>query len=299
MRAPGRWPSKRSMTSPRPPNAPKLMPPAIYFPSVVRSGVTPRSFCSPPEECLLVITSSKISRMPASRVAARSATRNSGVAGMQPPEPIIGSRMTAAISPACVRRVSSGLLRVVVVRQRDRYGRIDRASAADERQQSAVIAAPEGKNAGATAEGPRRAERHHVGLGAAVGEAHALERGKARAKQRCELAFPFPDRREIEASIDGGVQGGLDARLGMTEQPRRVLAAEVDVAVTVHVFEEASLAARHRRRERRIEQDRARVAAGQDAARPRVYPSAFRAGRGIAFPGLRQRRIEIAVSLSQ
>ena len=123
--------------------------------------------------------------------------------------------------------------------------------------------------------------------------------GKRAQSNGCELAFPFPDRREIEAAIDGGVQGGLDARLGMAEQSRRVLAAEVDVAVTVHVLEEAALAARHRCRERRIEQHRARVAAGQDAARALMDPGALGARRGIALPGLRQRLIEIAVSLSR
>jgi anaerobic selenocysteine-containing dehydrogenase len=53
----------------------------------------------PPDECRLVITSSKTRSVPASRVAARKAVRNSGVAGMQPHEPIIGSTMTAASWP--------------------------------------------------------------------------------------------------------------------------------------------------------------------------------------------------------
>jgi len=76
----------------------------MYFPSVVRSGQIPSRACRPPGPVREVITSSKINRMPASRVAARSATRNSGVAGMQPPDPIMGSRMTAAMfsSPMCL-----------------------------------------------------------------------------------------------------------------------------------------------------------------------------------------------------
>ena len=145
-------------------------------------------------------------------------------------------------------------------------------------------------------EGARRAQRHHVGLGAAVGEAHALERGKARAQQRGELALPLSDGREIEAPIDGGVQGGLDARLGVAEQARRVLAAEVDVALPVHVLEEAALAPRHRCRKRRVEQHRARVAAGQNGTCALMDAGALGPGGRIPLSGIGQSRLETAVS---
>jgi hypothetical protein len=113
------------------------------------------------------------------------------------------------------------------------------------------------------------------------GEAHTLEGGKARAKQSRELALLFPDGSKIQSAIDSGVQGGLDARFGMTEEPRRILAAEVDVAVLVHVLQQAALAARHCRWKGRIEQDRAGVAARQNTACALVYPSTLGAGHGI------------------
>ena len=87
--------------------------------------------------------------------------------------------LLTSISPARRRLLQAGL---------------DRASTADKRQQPAVVAASEGKDARAPAKSPSGAERHHVRLSAAVGEAHTLERRKARAKERCQLALPFSDR---------------------------------------------------------------------------------------------------------
>ena len=90
-----------SMMSAGPPNAPNDMPPPIYLPNVVRSGFTPCTDCSPPGARREVITSSKISSAPIRVVAARNACRYAGSAWMQPPPPIIGSRITAARSAAC------------------------------------------------------------------------------------------------------------------------------------------------------------------------------------------------------
>jgi len=53
------------------------------------------------------MTSSKISSIPSSRVSARSRWRNSGLAAMTPPAPMIGSRITAATSPPSWRRIRS------------------------------------------------------------------------------------------------------------------------------------------------------------------------------------------------
>ena len=71
------------------------MPPAMYLPKVVKSGVTPSIACMPPSLWREVITSSKISSAPVSEQASRRALRNSRVAGMQPPEPSMGSTSTA------------------------------------------------------------------------------------------------------------------------------------------------------------------------------------------------------------
>ena len=106
---------------------------------------------------------------------------------------------------------------VIVVDQRHGYGRIDRTVTTDKCQQPAVVAASEPNDVRPAAESSRRPERHHVRLGAAVGEANALQRRKASAKQRRKLAFPLSNRCKIESSIDGGMQGGADARLGMAE----------------------------------------------------------------------------------
>ena len=70
---------------------------------VIRSGVTPPTPWYPAGPRREVITSSKISTIPNSAVSARSMARNSGRAGMQPPEPVIGSISTAASRSLCAR----------------------------------------------------------------------------------------------------------------------------------------------------------------------------------------------------
>ena len=90
--------SKRSIRSARPPKAPNEEPPPRYLPSAVRSGVTPQAACSPPVDRREVMTSSNTKRMPWRVVSARSISRKPGAAGMQPPAPNMGSRMTAARS---------------------------------------------------------------------------------------------------------------------------------------------------------------------------------------------------------
>src|SRR5581483_7181064 len=105
---------------------------------------------------------------------------------------------------AMARELVERLARVVVVRERDGNRRVEGAAAADERQERAVIAAPEGQHAGPAGEGAGGAQRHHVGLGAAVGEAHALERREAGAQEGCQLPLPLAYGRQVEAAVDGG-----------------------------------------------------------------------------------------------
>src|SRR5262245_30135339 len=83
----------------------------------------------------------------------------------------------------------------------------------------------------------------------------------------------------------------------MTEQASRVFAAEVDVAVIVHVFQVAALATGHRRWKRCIEQNRTRVAAWQHGAGLPMDAVALGPCRGVALSRLRQGAIEIAVAL--
>ncbi len=65
------------------------------------SGAMPSRACCPPADMRLVITSSKTSTAPLRSAASRRACRNAASAGMQPPEPIIGSTRMQARSPAC------------------------------------------------------------------------------------------------------------------------------------------------------------------------------------------------------
>src|SRR5262249_16121228 len=104
------------------------------------------------------------------------------------------------------------------------------------------------------------------------------------------------DRGEVEPAIDRGVEGGQDARLGMAEQAGGVLATKVDIAVMIHVLEDAAFTARHCRWKRCIEQHRAGVAARKTAARMPMDGGTGRTQRIIALPRLGKRAVEVAVA---
>ena len=107
-------------------------------------------------------------------------TGTPGSAAMQPPLPIIGSRITTARSAACSAisdRVASG---IVVGRHHVVERRVDRRSAAGEAEYRAVIAAIEHHHLLAPGENPRQRDRQQVRLGAGVGEPHPLQRRTAR-----------------------------------------------------------------------------------------------------------------------
>jgi hypothetical protein len=102
----------------RPPKAPTGMPPPMILPSVVRSGRTPDSSCTPPRATRKpVMTSSKISSAPWRSQIARRPSRKPGTGSTMFMLPAIGSTMMQAISaPSSAKPLD---LVEVVVAQRD------------------------------------------------------------------------------------------------------------------------------------------------------------------------------------
>ena len=77
----------------------------------------------------------------------------------------------------------------------------------------------------------------------------------------------------------------------MPIEPGGVFADEVRVAVAVEIPEMRAFAA-HQHRERRVEQDGPRVAAGQGSAGRGVARMALKVRRHVAFLGVAQRLLE-------
>ena len=246
--------------SARPPNAPNDMPPPIYFPNVVRSGLMPRTCCRPPGDSRDVITSSRISSAPTLVVASRSMLRNSGAAAMQPPPPIIGSRITSARSAACCSISARVAVQVVVRRHHVVERRVDRRTATGEAEHRAVVAAVEHHHLGTPGEDAADRDRQQVRLGAGVGEAHALQ-PEAVAYRAGELRLGQVGAAEVDPGVQRAIQRGADLRVRVAVDAGGVFAEEVDVFGAVEVPQPAALAACDADRERRVVQHGARVAA--------------------------------------
>ena len=112
--APGRRPpnslrgSSTRMTSARPTTAPPGSPPVTTLASVVRSGVTPTTFCTPPGLYRNpVMISSKISTTPYCWVSRRISAWKPGARGTVPQDAPDASRITAAMSGSLFSTVST------------------------------------------------------------------------------------------------------------------------------------------------------------------------------------------------
>ena len=217
------------------------MPPPTYLPSVLRSGSIPSLAESPPGCSREVITSSKISTMPRACVSSRSMARKSGLAGMPPPPPSIGSRITAARSAAFSAISCRVAVDVVVLAHHAVEGRIHRRGAMAEIERAAVIAALHRHDLLAAGEAARRGQRHHVGLGAGVGEAHQVH-VEALRHHLGELHLALVVGAEVQAVVERRLRRLDDARMRVAIDAGRIFAQQVEVAVAVDVGDGRALA---------------------------------------------------------
>ena len=181
----------------------------------------PCTSCNPPGARREVITSSKINNAPVSLANARRPARNARSAGMQPVVPCIGSIRIAASSARCGRTSASTAVEVVVLPEQILERRVERAAMAAEIKDAAMVAALEHQDLRPAGDRPRRADRHQIGLGAGIGEAHQLDRREAGADRRGKARLGRIVRAEIEALIERRLDRPADRRMRMAEDARR------------------------------------------------------------------------------
>ena len=158
-----------------------------------------------------------------------------------------------------------------------------------------MIAAGENQDLGTTGQGDRGADRHQVGLGAAIGEAHQLDRRKARADRRGKTRLGGAMRAEIDPAVERPVERAADQRVRMAVQAGGELRQEIDIFMAVEVPQMGALAPRHRQRERLDKDRRTGVAAGQRGAGLLVLREALRVARAVHLLRLAERRGDVDI----
>ena len=158
-----------------------------------------------------------------------------------------------------------------------------------------MIAAGEDQDLVAAGQGARRGNRHQIGLGAGVGEAHQLDRRKTIADRRGEPPLGRALRAKVPAAVERLVDRAADCRVRMAEQPGGELAEEIDIFVAVEIPQMRTFAARHSQRERIDKDRRAGVAAGQRGARFLILREALRVARAVELLRLGERRGDIDI----
>src|SRR5690606_24871298 len=88
-----------------------------------------------------------------------------------------------------------------------------------EEKYAAVIAARKGHDLLAPGHHARRGERHEVGLGPGVAEAHALEGGEAPAERGGETRLVLDVPAMHPAARERALDRGADRRVGVAEEP--------------------------------------------------------------------------------
>ena len=213
-----------------------------------------------------VITSSKMSRMPCSRVSSRSARMNSW-SGSSPPmlENGTGSQITAARSSARERaarprrcRSTAGRLTSSITPGRDACAVGDRPGIAvragdvgdaDERRVVlAVVVALEPRDPGPARERASRPEGHHRRLGATGHEAHLLDARHEPRDRLGELDLERRRDREARAVPHRLATASIEPLGRMAEEVRPEAHDQVDVLVAVDVDEPRAPSPRGRRR---------------------------------------------------
>ncbi len=143
---------------------------------------------------------------------------------------------------------------VVVGRQHHVVGRVPRSGTADEVQNSAVVATDEGQDLGAPGGHHGGGDGHEVGLGARVGEAHAID-AEALAHEAGQRGFGRMDAAHADVVVEGGLHLVQHPGFAVAQQARGVVAQQVDVFVAVDVDQGGTVAGGEGQRERGVGQN--------------------------------------------
>src|SRR5215469_4879871 len=99
----------------------------------------------------------------------------------------------------------------------------------------AMIAALEYEDLRPPGDGARRADRHQIGLGAGICEAHQLDRREPRADRRRKTRLNRVVRTKIKTALERRLDRAADHRVRMAVNPGRELAQEIDIFVPVEI----------------------------------------------------------------
>src|SRR5260370_14202812 len=106
---------------------------------------------------------------------------------------------------------------------------------AAEIKHAAMITAAEHEDFRPAGDGPRRTDRHQIGLGAGIREAHQLDRREARANCRGKPRLRRGMRAEIEALLERRLDRLADRRMRVAENAGSELTEEIDIFVPVEI----------------------------------------------------------------
>jgi hypothetical protein len=187
-------------------------------------------------------------------------------------------------------------LRIVVGAQHDLVRDVHRAATAAIGHQPAMVAALHREDPAAPGRDGGGGDGQQVRLGAGVGEANPLDRGEAVADEPRQPRLEPVVAREVHAHVERAQHGGPDRRVGVSEQPRRVLADHVHIGVAVRVVDAAALPAGNGKRVGAVEQDAARVAARHDLRGALVEGEALRPAARIDLPRFLKRRCDAGIA---
>ncbi len=183
----------------------------------------------------------------------------------------------------------AGALDVVVGGQQIIERRVDRAALAAEIEDAAVVAAVEDENLLAPGNRDGGADRHQIGLGAGIGEAHQRDRREAVADRLGEFGFGHAVRAEIDAAVERFVDRLADDGMRVAVEAGGELGEEIGVLMAVSIPQMRALALDHGERKRLGIDRRAGVATGQRLARLFVERRTLRVARAILLLGFLER----------
>ena len=160
---------------------------------------------------------------------------------------------------------------------------VDRAVAVRERQHAAVVPASKDDDLVTAGMDPCSRDRHQIRFRTRVREPHRVDRRKAIADQTRKLRLQQVMSAQIDTVIERTIDGLSDDRVRVPIETRRELRDEIDVFVTVHIPETATLTAGDGERKWTVKEYRPRIAARHDSNGPLVLQRASRIAFGVTL----------------
>src|SRR5690606_12632890 len=189
-----------------------------------------------------------------------------------------------------------GSLDIVVVREGEWEGEIQRRTAMREGQHAAMIALAERQDLRPAADGACSRQRHDVGFRAGIAEAHPLDGREPLDDRRSITRLVTIGRAEQEALVDDLLERRRDDLVGVAVEPGAVLGHEVDIAMAVEIGDMATITEDERQREGAIPEHCAGIASGQRVGCILVPFQALGIGRSETLPRIGENDVEAGIA---